>query len=83
MNNDLKNVIRTFVPIAVADVIAYATRLTSHVPKAELIALLPIISTAYYTGVKVLEKKYPNLGWLLGALPVKAAGTVPVETPAQ
>jgi hypothetical protein len=76
MNNDTKNIIRTFVPVVVADVIAYVTKLETHVPRTTLIALLPIISTAYYAGVKVLEKKYPNLGWLLGALPVKAADPV-------
>ena len=83
MSNDIKNVIRTFVPIAVASVIAYLTKLEAHVPKTELIALLPIISTAYYSAVKVLEKKYPRLSWLLGALPVKVAETTPVETPAK
>jgi len=73
MNNDLKNVIRTFVPIAVASVIAYLTKLENHVPKTTLVVLLPIISTAYYSAVKVLEKKYPKLSWLLGALPVEPA----------
>ena len=75
MSNDIKNVIRTFVPIAVASIIAYLTKLEAHVPKTELVILLPIISTAYYSAVKVLEKKYPSLSWLLGALPVKAEQT--------
>ena len=75
MNNDLKNIIRTFVPVAVASVVAYVTKLEKHVPAGELAVIIPVISTVYYSAVKGLEKKYPSLSWLLGALPVKAAET--------
>ena len=83
MSNYVKNVIRTFIPVAVASVIAYLTKLEKHVPAGELAVIIPIISTAYYAAVRQLEVKYPKLSWLLGALPVKAAGALPKETPAK
>jgi hypothetical protein len=79
MSNYYKNVIRTFVPVLVASVIAYLTKLEKHVPAGELAILLPIISTVYYAAVRQLEVKFPKLSWLLGALPVKAAGTTPTK----
>jgi len=33
----------------------------------------------YYAVVRNLEVRFPKLSWLLGALPVKAAGTTPTE----
>jgi hypothetical protein len=37
------------------------------------------VTGAYYAAVSWLEKKFPSLGWLLGALPQpKVAPVVPV-----
>jgi len=42
-----------------------------------LAIVLPLGSTIYYGIIRQLEVKFPKFSWLLGALPVKAAGTTP------
>jgi len=79
MSNYQKNIVRTFVPVLVAAVISYLTKLEKHVPAGELVVIVPVISTVYYAVVRNLEVRFPKLSWLLGALPVKAAGTTPTE----
>jgi len=82
MTNEIKNIIRTLVPAAVGAALAYITKATAHIPAGEVAALAPVFATAYYSAVRFLENKYPALSWLLGALPVKAAGITPKDTPA-
>jgi len=77
MNNYQKNIIRTFVPVLVASVVAWITKAEKHLTPAELAIAVPIASTIYYGIVRQLEVKFPKLSWLLGALPVKTAGTTP------
>ena len=77
MNNYQKNIIRTFVPVLVASVVAWITKAEKHLTPADLAIAVPIASTIYYGIVRQLEVKFPKLSWLLGALPVKAAGTTP------
>ena len=83
MNNYQKNIVRTFVPVLVASVVAWLTKAEKHLTPAELSIALPIASTVYYGIVRQMETRFPKLSWLLGALPVKAAGKTPTETPAK
>jgi len=80
MNNYQKNIIRTFVPVLVASAVAWITKAEKHLTPSELAIALPIASTVYYAAIRQLEVKFPKLSWLLGALPVKAAGKTPTET---
>jgi len=83
MNNYQKNIVRTFDPVAVASVVAWITKAEKHLTPTELSIVIPVGSTVYYAIVRQLEVKFPKLSWLLGALPVKAAGSTPTETPAK
>jgi len=77
MNNYQKNVVRTFVPVLVASVVAWLTKAEKHLTPAELAIVVPVGSTAYYAAIRQLEAHFPKMSWLLGALPVKAAGYTP------
>lgn len=77
MNNYQKNIVRTFVPVLVASVVAWLTKAEKHLTPAELAVVIPVGSTVYYAIVRKLEELFPKFSWLLGALPVKAAGTLP------
>ena len=83
MNNYQKNIVRTFVPVLVASVVAWITKAEKHLTPTEMAVLMPVGTTVYYAAIRQLEVKFPKFSWLLGALPVKAAGSTPVETPAK
>jgi len=83
VNNYQKNIVRTFVPVLVASVVAWITKAEKHLTPTELAVVIPVGSTVYYAAIRQLEVKFPKFSWLLGALPVKAAGSTPVETPAK
>jgi len=71
MNNYQKNIVRTFVPVLVASVVAWLTKAEKHLTPAELAVAVPVASTVYYAIVRQLEARFPKLSWLLGALPVR------------
>jgi hypothetical protein len=79
MNNYTKNLIRTAVPAIVGAVVSYITKKTAHVSPSVLAVVFPAVTTGYYAVVRALEVKYPKLSWLLGALPVKTAGSTPTD----
>jgi hypothetical protein len=71
LSNQLTGLIRTWVPIAVGAVISwFATiglNIDAETQAASVVALTGIIQAAYYTVVRLLESKYPAVGWLLGS----------------
>lgn len=77
--------VRTLVPIAVGQVVAYVGTLGISVPEnvetAFTVVLGFVVASAYYAAVRFLEQKWPKLGALLGwaATPTgySAAGEVP------
>jgi hypothetical protein len=73
MNNYQKNIVRTFVPVLVASVVAWITKAEKHLTPTELAIVLPVGSTVYYAIIRNLEAKFPKLSWLLGALPATPA----------
>lgn len=76
MNPVVKNIIRTATPAIVGAVVTYITKLSAHISPSTQAIVFPIATTAYYSAIRLLEEKYPKLGWLLGALPqAKAAPT--------
>ena len=79
MNNITKNIIRTAVPAVVGALTSWLTHVWAKVPVADQTVIFPIATTVYYAAIRYAETKYPKLGWLLGALPVKPAA--PVVTP--
>lgn len=83
MNNYQKNIVRTFVPVLVASAVAWITKAEKHLTPTELAIAMPVGSTIYYALIRQLETRYPKFSWMLGALPVKAAGSTPAETPAK
>lgn len=62
--------VRTLVPIAVGQVVAYVGTLGVDVPAkvedAFTVVLGFIVASAYYTAVRFLEQKFPWMGALLG-----------------
>lgn len=71
LSNQLIGLIRTWVPIAVGAVISwFATiglNIDAETQAASVVALTGVIQAAYYTVVRLLESKYPAVGWLLGS----------------
>lgn len=75
-----RNIVRTAVPSIIGAVVTWVTKASAHLTPTELAVVFPVATTAYYTVIRTLETKYPNLGWLLGALPQPkaVAPTAPV-----
>jgi hypothetical protein len=71
MNTTTRNIIRTAVPAVVGAVATYITKLSAHIDPTTQAIIFPIVTTAYFSAIHVLEHKYPKLSWLLGALPNK------------
>lgn len=70
LSNLIISIIRTGVPVLVGLITSYLTVRNIDVPESVaewLTGLLNFVfSLVYYTIVRLLEKKYPNVGWLLG-----------------
>jgi len=76
---------RAFVAAIVGALIAWGATKWGKFNTGTFAALTPVASGLYYTAITALEKKYPNLGWLLGTLPQPKAPAVfptPEPTPA-
>jgi hypothetical protein len=71
INNTSIGLIRTWVPIAVGAVFGwFATKgleLDSETQAASVIAVTGFIQALYYGLARMLESRYPALGWLLGS----------------
>lgn len=70
LNDYQKNVIRTAVPSVVGLLISLLAQAGLDLSSSSLAYLVPIATTLYYAAIRGAEKRWPNLSWLLGALPV-------------
>jgi len=73
---------RAFVAAIVGALLAWGATKWGKFNTGTFAALTPVASGLYYTAITALEKKYPNLGWLLGTLPQPKAAVVVEPTPA-
>ena len=64
-----KKMIRTAVPTVFGGIVALVAKSGLKLSSDMIVIIMPIATTAYYTLVKTLEKKFPKFSWLLGALP--------------
>jgi hypothetical protein len=71
LSNYQKNVIRTAVPSVVGLLISLVAKSGLNLPPEALVYLSPLCTTAYYSLIRAAEVKWPQLSWLLGALPSK------------
>lgn len=71
INDTLIGLIRTWVPIGVGAAISWLAtaglQLDNETQAAAIVAATGAIQAAYYTVVRLLENKYPAIGWLLGS----------------
>jgi hypothetical protein len=59
---------RTLVPILAGYILAWGARVGLDIPAETLTGILEaVLMGVYYTAVRILEKRYPHLGFLLGA----------------
>ena len=77
MTNFLISLIRTYVPIAIGSIISflvvqYGFVVDESVTSQLVAGLTGFLIAAYYLGARILERKFPQLGFLLGtsAVPV-------------
>lgn len=64
-----KNVIRTLVPTVIGSLLTLAVKHGLDLSNETVVALMPVITTLYYSAIRKAEEKWPNLSWLLGAFP--------------
>lgn len=72
MGNDLvPSLIRTYVPIIVGTIAAFLTAHSMTLDPSSIAGLTAFLSglfnALYYLVARVLESRYPRLGWLLGS----------------
>jgi hypothetical protein len=64
-----RSIRRTLVPIVAGFLLSQAARVGLSIPESDLVGVLEAIVTgAYYSVVRILEMRYPQVGVLLGAL---------------
>lgn len=70
MSNLITSIIRTYVPIAVGALASYLLTLEidldAEAQGGLIVALTALLQGAYYLIVRVLERRYPKAGLLLG-----------------
>lgn len=60
---------RTIVPVVAGFLLAQAARVGLSIPESDLVGVLEAIVTGvYYTAIRLLEVRFPQVGILLGAL---------------
>lgn len=80
LSDYVRSLIRTFVPLVVGSFVAWLATRGVQIDRNTLIGILdPILATAYYAGIRAIEKRWPRAGWLLGApgAPSYASGGSP------
>lgn len=81
LNDYLASLVRTVVPMAVGLLLQWVAKQTGVVVPTDQVA--PLIAagaaTAYYALVRLAERKWPMVGWLLG-LPKPPTYTPPAVT---
>lgn len=59
---------RTLVPVLAGVVLARAARAGLEIPEEALVGVLEaVVIGIYYTGLRLLEARFPKVGYLLGA----------------
>lgn len=86
INDQVVSLIRTGVAIAVGTALSWAVRHGLNLGNDSAAAtayITPLAIAAYYTVVRLLEGKFPTLGWLLGIAkaPTYASVSVPAPVP--
>lgn len=68
LSNVITSMIRTYVPVAVGFVMAYLIDLGVTFPERGAVeeGVIAACIAIYYAAARLIESKYPNLGWLLG-----------------
>lgn len=81
LNDTFISMIRTWVPIGVGALIAWAAtvglELDGETQTSLIIGLTGVVQAVYYALVRSLENTYPQIGWLLGK--AKAPNYTPVD----
>lgn len=71
LNDTLTGLIRTWVPIAVGAALSWLAtnglELDKETQTAAIVATTGAIQALYYTIIRLLESKFPQVGWLLGS----------------
>lgn len=71
MTDFILSLVRTYTPIAVGAVVAWLVTLGVEVDVETqaglVVALTGVIQAIYYTVIRLLEKKFPQIGVLLGS----------------
>ncbi|HET7386836.1 MAG TPA: hypothetical protein VFJ19_09275 [Nocardioidaceae bacterium] len=68
LSNYATSLIRTGTPLAVGWLVAWLSDVGVSVDSQALtLAIVSLLSAAYYALVRLLEARWPQLGWLLGA----------------
>jgi hypothetical protein len=63
----LPSLIRTVVPLIVGVLITAGLKVGLNIPEGDVTALVTALITAiYYAAVRLIERKFPAAGWLLG-----------------
>ena len=65
MADQITSLVRTWVPIAVGALISWGV-LPADLSDSATLAFGGLIMGAYYAAVRVLEARFPWVGWLLG-----------------
>jgi hypothetical protein len=73
--------VRALISAVVGAVVAYATAKWGKLDVGLVAVIFPVVTGAYYVGITALEKKFPGLGWLLGAFPQPKKPVVLVPPP--
>jgi len=72
---------RAFASAIVGALLAWGATKWGNLNTGTFTVLVPVATGVYYSAVTQLEKKYPNLGWLLGTLPQPKVVATPVVEP--
>ena len=72
---------RAFVSAIAGAILAWGATKWGNLNTGTFTVLVPVATGLYYTFITQFEKKYPNLGWLLGTLPQPKVSVVPTPAP--
>lgn len=71
MNSFVTSLIRTYVPIIVGAVVSYlltvGIEIDSEAQAGLVVGLTGVLQAAYYLAVRLIERKFPQAGVLLGS----------------
>jgi hypothetical protein len=82
VTTQVRTAFRAFISAIVGSAVAWGVSKWGSFHAGVFAGLVPVASGLYYTAINALEKKYPNLGWLLGTLPQPKVVANPTPAPA-